>query len=152
MSDRKARNAAMKERLRQFSQGSGDTSGPLPGIATTEEPLAVSPPPPAAPLVRVALHEKAPVPGPPQQARGWRSQGVTVYGIDDERLERLARFFKMHGVRFGRRGQISLLAGAGIAALEKLIMTDPTALLAIVQATMREREGQSAAPRGTLAS
>jgi hypothetical protein len=134
MSERKQKNDAMKERLRQFSQGptSDDVAGPLPGVsnvATSEKPASPLPLPPLPP-------EEEPL-------RDWRSQGITVYSVDDARLERLAQFFKSRRVRFGRRGQISLLAGAGIAALERLLEVDPVTLLEIVQTTMREREGMS---------
>lgn len=88
--------------------------------------------------------ERVPAPAVPPTAR-WRSQGITVYDSDDERLERLARLFKDRGVRFGRRGQISLLAGAGIAALERLLAVDPTALVSIVEGTLRERAGKTSA-------
>ena|SRR2546423_1116334 len=135
MSERKQKADAMRERLREFSQGpaSDDVTGPLPGIGyvvTSEKPLPASLLPPMPP-------EEEPL-------RGWRSQGITVYSVDDVRLERLAQFFKSRRVRFGRRGQISLLAGAGIAALERLLEVDPVALLEIVQSTMGEREGMSA--------
>jgi hypothetical protein len=136
-SKRKQNALAMRERLREFSQGQSDTEGPLPSIV----PLTNAEPASPMPFVsHLPVIEEGPV-------RGWRSQGITVYSVDDTRLERLAQFFKAHRIRFGRRGQISLLAGAGIAALERLLDKDPEALMEIVQATMREREGMSARTR-----
>jgi hypothetical protein len=135
MSERKEKVDAMRARLKEFSQGptTDSAAGPLPGVAyvgTDEKP----------PLQVSSL---PPMPPEEQPNREWRSQGITVYSVDDARLERLAQFFKSRRVRFGRRGQISLLAGAGIAALEHLLDVDPGALLEIVQNTMREREGMS---------
>jgi hypothetical protein len=129
--ERQKKALAMKERLRLISQAPSDPDGPLPGIGgATGNGVH-------APILTLPELEPEPV-------RTWRSQGVTIYSVDDVRLERLAQFFKARRIRFGRRGQISLLAGAGIAALERLLDTDPVALLEIVKTAMREREGMSA--------
>jgi hypothetical protein len=64
--------------------------------------------------------------------------GFTIYPAD-ERVERLADFFKRRRVKFGKRGNLSLLIGAGLAELDRLRDTDPDALLAIVKSTMTER-------------
>jgi hypothetical protein len=129
--ERQKKALAMKERLRQFSQAPSDSDGPLPGMS---EAVGNGPPIPSSTLPEPAT----------ELIRMWRTQGVTVYSVDDVRLERLAQFFKTRRIRFGRRGQISLLAGAGIAALERLLEADPAALLEIVKTTMHEREGMSA--------
>jgi hypothetical protein len=132
--ERQKKALAMKERLRQFSQAPSDPDGPLPGISDVVGDRIQSTP--------TILPELEPEPD-----RIWRSQGITVYSVDDTRLERLAEFFKSRRIRFGRRGQISLLAGAGIAALERLLEGDPATLLEIVKTTMHEREGMSARGR-----
>lgn len=151
MSARSKDAAAMKERLRQMSQGDTPSDGPLPGTGVERAPVTNGtsrPAPPTPPLPVDVPASGVPATAVPPPAR-WRSQGITVYDSDDERLERLASFFKGRGVRFGRRGQISLLAGAGIAALERLLALDPTALVAIVEGTMRERAGKTAAHPGS---
>jgi len=132
--ERQKKALAMKERLRQFSQAPSDSDGPLPGMGEVTGNGVQSAPMQTLPELEPEL----------EPARTWRSQGVTIYSVDDIRLEKLAQFFKTRRMRFGRRGQISLLAGAGIAALERLLEADPAALLAIVKHTMREREGMNA--------
>jgi hypothetical protein len=74
------------------------------------------------------------------RGRQWRTQGVTVYPADDERVERLADFFRRRRIKFGKRGNLSLLIGAGLAELDGLATTNPDALIAIVRATMAERQ------------
>jgi hypothetical protein len=132
--ERQKKAFAMKERLRQFSQAPSDSDGPLPGMGEVTGNGVQSAPTQTLPELEAES----------EPTRTWRTQGVTVYSVDDVRLERLAQFFKAHRIRFGRRGQISLLAGAGIAALERLLEADSAALLEIVKTTMREREGMSA--------
>ena len=143
MSSRIKDTAAMKERLRQMSQAASTVDGPLPGLHPDQAPPRSDTDASGAPMPEVTPPRLPPL-VPADATRKWRSQGITVYDMDDERLERLAAFFKARGVRFGRRGQISLLAGAGIAALERLLAVDPTSLLAIVESTMQERRSKSA--------
>lgn len=136
----------MRDRLQRMSQGAATPDGPLPGI-DVERSVPSRSANGTLHLAETIATLRSGVLPPAIAPRSWRSQGITVYDMDDARLERLAAFFKARGIKFGRRGQISLLAGAGIAALERLLDVDPTALLTIVDGTMRERKGKSAAER-----
>jgi hypothetical protein len=111
-------------------------------------------PAPPLPITSVRTRELASIPSnastaesptplasaPAPRRRQWRTQGVTVYPADDERVDRLAEFFKRRRIKFGKRGNLSLLIGAGLAELDRLATTNPDALIAVVRATMGERE------------
>jgi hypothetical protein len=136
-SSRKNRAAEMAAQLAQYSALPTDTAAtpPLP-ISRTRELANVTS---AAPVTPPPVLQPEIEPAPVARGRQWRTQGVTVYPSDDERVDRLAQFFKSRHVRFGRRGNLSLLIGAGLAELDRLRDLDPDALIAIVKSTMDER-------------
>jgi hypothetical protein len=137
-SSRKNRAAEMAAQLAQYSALPVDTAAtpPLP-ISRTRELANVTPQ--AAPVAPPPVLQPEIAPAPVARGRQWRTQGVTVYPSDDERVDRLAQFFKSRHVRFGRRGNLSLLIGAGLAELDRLRYLYPDALIAIVKSTMDER-------------
>jgi hypothetical protein len=137
-SSRKNRAAEMAAQLAQYSALPVDTAAtpPLPVSRTRELANVV---PVAAPVTPPELQQEIASPASSARGRQWRTQGVTVYPSDDERVDRLAQFFKSRRVRFGRRGNLSLLIGAGLAELDRLRDLDPDALIAIVRSTMDER-------------
>jgi hypothetical protein len=139
-SSRKNRAAEMAAQLAQYSALPVETTAapPLP-VSRTRVLANIHPETPP-----VAISPQVPEPEtmpsvPIDRVRQWRTQGVTVYPSDDERVDRLAQFFKARRVRFGRRGNLSLLIGAGLAELDRLRDEDPDALIAIVTSTMHER-------------
>jgi hypothetical protein len=135
---RKAKAAEMQAQLAQLSAVPIEAAPvpPLPITPARTRELA------SIPSNGPAPEPPAPLPSPAQAPRGrqWRTQGVTVYPADDERVERLAEFFKRRRIKFGKRGNLSLLIGAGLAELDRLAATNPDALIAVVRATMTERE------------
>ena len=137
VSARKTKAAEMAAQLAQYSA--------IAAESTSAPPLPIQQAPTAAPIPQIALTTPQPDPiaeplaHPVTLGRQWRTQGVTIYPADDERVERLATFFKRRRVKFGKRGNLSLLIGAGLAQLDRLLESDPEQLLAIVTSTMLER-------------
>lgn len=138
-SSRKNRAAEMAAQLAQYSALPVETAPapPLP-VSRTRELANITPE--ASPVATSSQVPEPTMPSTPiDRGRQWRTQGVTIYPSDDERVDRLAQFFKARRVRFGRRGNLSLLIGAGLAELDRLRDDDPDALIAIVTSTMHER-------------